>query len=90
MKMKNFYALFNTFLCIGIDIGIGRLCNCHIGIGIGIGRYENQIYRWLSVSADMKKGLSVVPYLMMMGPTSFVYAHFQSDKQQPFANVSIY
>ena len=46
MKMKNFYALFNTFLCIGIDIGIGRLCNCHIGIGIGIGRYENQIYRW--------------------------------------------
>ena len=60
--MKNFYALFNTFLCIGIDIGIGRLCNCHIGIGIGIGRYENQIYRWLSVSADMKKCLSVAHY----------------------------
>ena len=63
MKMKNFYALFNTFLCIGIDIGIGRLCNCHIGIGIGIGRYENQIYRWLSVSADMKKCLSVAHYI---------------------------
>ena len=62
--MKKFYALFNTFLCIGIDIGIGRLCNCHIGIGIGIGRYENQIYRWLSVSADMKKCLSVAHYLL--------------------------
>ena len=63
MKMKKFYALFNTFLYIGIDIGIGRLCNCHIGIGIGIGRYENQIYRWLSVSADMKKCLSVAHYI---------------------------
>ena len=62
MKMKNFYALFNTFLCIGIDIGIGRLCNCHIGIGIGIGRYENQIYQWLSVLANMKKFLSVAHY----------------------------
>ena len=66
MKMKNFYALFNTFLCIGIDIGIGRLCNCHIGIGIGIGRYENQIYRWLSVLADMKKCLSVAHYLALL------------------------
>ena len=43
MKMNNFYALFNTFLCIGIDISIGRLCNCHIGIGIGIGRYEKML-----------------------------------------------
>ena len=72
--MKNFYALFNTFLCIGIDIGIGRLCNCHIGIGIGIGRYENQIYRWLSVSADMKKCLSVAHCLCMnsvlLGPSA--------------------
>ena len=43
MKMKIFYVLFNNFLCIGIDIGIGRLCNCHIGIGIGIGRYEKML-----------------------------------------------
>ena len=39
MKMKIFYALFNNFLCIGIDISIGRLCNCHIGIG----RYEKML-----------------------------------------------
>jgi len=72
MKMKIFYALFNTFLCIGIDIGIGRLCNCHIGIGIGIGRYENQIYRWLSVSADMKKCLTVAHYHgYSLGSTKF-------------------
>ena len=59
-KLKFFFAFYNTFLYIGIGIGIGRLCNCHIGIGIGIGQYENMIYRWLSVSADMKKPLSVV------------------------------
>ena len=56
MKMKNFYALFNIFLCIGIDIGIGRLCNCHIGIGIGIGRYQKNDIGNLSVSADKKIG----------------------------------
>ena len=60
MKMKKFYALFNTFQCIGIDIGIGLLCNCHIGICIG--QYENQIYQWLSVLANMKKFLSVAHY----------------------------
>ena len=29
---------------------------------IGIGRYENSIYRRLSVSADMKKCLSIIHY----------------------------
>ena len=57
-------------------IGIGRLCNCHIGIGIGIGRYENQIYRWLSVSADMKKCLSVAHYLRPILYSFFVYEMF--------------
>ena len=54
------------FIAISISvsvIGIGRYGDCYIGIGIGIGRYENQKYRWLSVSAEMKNGLSVVPYL---------------------------
>ena len=77
--MKKFYALFNTFLCIGIDIGIGRLCNCHIGISIGIGRYENQIYRWLSVSADMKKCLSVAHYRH-----SLTTPHFQINIQDDY------
>ena len=81
MKMKNFYALFNTFLCIGIDIGIGRLCNCHIGIGIGIGRYENQIYQWLSVSADR----SPTNYChQFQGLCSTMYTYLGSLKIQKF------
>ena len=33
---------------------------------IGIGRYENWIYRWLSVSADMEKTISFVHWLNVM------------------------
>ena len=52
MKMKNFYALFNTFLCIGIKsvsadyaivISVSANMKSDISVVIGIGRYEKML-----------------------------------------------
>ena len=63
------------FNCIQY-IGIGRYGDCNFGIGIGIGRYENQKYRWLSVSAEMKNFMHFLTlfYVSVLTSVSADYA----------------
>ena len=78
--MKYYYLLY-----IGIGYRYRPIWKISYRYFIGIGRYENWIYRWLSVSADMEKTISFVHWSWLCSFSIFGWSWRKGSKVKRWA-----